>query len=178
MLLKLTRYPPKKSRLTMEVFAMNLSAPFLAQFFKDQMDATAPYWDILFGNEAEALTYAESHSLNTQSIPEIAKHLALLPKANVRRNRTVIITQGPDATIVAIALGDGKGVEVKEFPTARIPDAEIVDSNGAGDAFAGGYMGELILGGGLEKCVAVGQWLAGLCLRSNGPTYRPLTTPT
>lgn len=150
---------------------MNLSAPFLAQFFKEQMDATSPYWDYIFGNEAEALAYAESHSLNTTAISEIAQHLALLPKANVHRYRTVIITQGPDPTIVAIAQGDGKECVVKEFLTAKIPDNEIVDSNGAGDAFAGGYLGELILGGELEKCVKVGQWLAGLCLRSNGPTY-------
>ena len=150
---------------------MNLSAPFLAQFFKDQMDATSPYWDLLFGNESEALAYAQSHSLSTTSISEIAKYLALLPKANTHRNRTVIITQGPDATIVAIAQGNGQAI-VKEFPTAQIPAEEIVDSNGAGDAFAGGYVGELILGGGLERCIQVGQWLAGLCLRRNGPTYR------
>jgi adenosine kinase len=162
----------------LKVFALNLSAPFLAQFFKDQMDATAPYWDYLFGSDAEALAYAESHSLNTQSIPEIAKHLALLPKANALRNRVVIITQGPDPIIVATAQGDGKSCTVKEFSTPHIPDGEIVDSNGAGDAFAGGYLAELILGGNLEKCIKVGQWLSGLCLRSNGARYQfPYSAP-
>lgn len=46
-----------------KVFIMNLSAPFLAQFFKEQMDSVAPYWDYLIGNESEALAYAESHDL-------------------------------------------------------------------------------------------------------------------
>ena len=40
---------------------MNLSAPFLCQFFKDQMDQVIPYVDYLIGNESEALAYAESH---------------------------------------------------------------------------------------------------------------------
>src|SRR5271167_3194396 len=129
------------------------------------MDSTSPYWDYLFGNESEAIAYSESHDLKTTSIPEIAKHLALLPKVNSSRPRVVVITQGAEATIVAIAQ-DGK-VDVSEYATAKIPNEEIVDSNGAGDAFAGGFMGELILGGNVEKCVQVGQWLAGLCLRSN-----------
>jgi adenosine kinase len=150
------------------VFAINLSAPFLCQFFKEPMDSTSPYWDYLFGNESEALAYSESHELKTTSIPEIAKALALLPKVNSSRPRVVVITQGEDPTIVAIAQQDGS-VKVAEYPTAKIPDEEIVDSNGAGDAFAGGFMGQLILGGDIEKCVKTGQWLAGLCLRSNGP---------
>ena len=46
-----------------KVFSMNLSAPFLAQFFKDQMDSIQEYWDILIGNSDEALAWAESHGL-------------------------------------------------------------------------------------------------------------------
>lgn len=140
------------------------------------MDSTSPYWDYLFGNESEALAYSESHDLKMTSIPEIAKHIALLPKVNSARPRVVVITQGPDSTIVAVAK-EGKA-EVSEYPTAKIPDEEIVDSNGAGDAFAGGFLGQLILGGDIEKCVKSGQWLAGLCLRSNGPAYQPLKNVT
>lgn len=151
---------------------MNLSAPFLCEFFKEPMDQTSLYWDYIFGNESEALAYAKSHELKTTSVLEIAKHLALLPKANSLRPRVVVITQGADATIVAVGK-DGKS-EVNEYPTPKIPDEEIVDSNGAGDAFAGAFMGELILGRDIETCVHAGQWLAGLCLRSNGPAYSPL----
>jgi adenosine kinase len=136
------------------------------------MDSTSAYWDYLFGNESEALAYAESHGLESTSIVDIARAIALLPKTNGARHRVVVITQGADPTIVASSIGDGK-VEVKEFATAKIADDEIVDSNGAGDAFAGGFMGKLVLGGDLEQCVKAGQWLAGLCLRSNGPAYVP-----
>ena len=33
-------------------FMMNLSAPFLSQFFKEQQMRALPYVDILFGNES------------------------------------------------------------------------------------------------------------------------------
>ena len=35
-----------------KTFIMNLSAPFLCQFFKDPMIQVLPYVDILFGNES------------------------------------------------------------------------------------------------------------------------------
>jgi len=92
-----------------------------------------------------------------------------LPKANSARPCVVVLTQGPDAVIVNIAR-DGK-VETTEYPVEKIPDGQIVDSNGAGDAFAGAFMAELILGGDVARCVKAGEWLAGLCLRSNGPAY-------
>jgi adenosine kinase len=36
-------------------FMMNLSAPFLSQFFKEPMMEAMPYVDILFGNETVSL---------------------------------------------------------------------------------------------------------------------------
>jgi adenosine kinase len=38
-----------------------LSAPFIAEFFKSQVDQILPYVDILFGNESEAEAFAKSH---------------------------------------------------------------------------------------------------------------------
>lgn len=40
---------------------MNLSAPFIPQFFKSQVDEILPFVDILIGNESEAEAYAASH---------------------------------------------------------------------------------------------------------------------
>ena len=41
----------KHSLAEKKTFMMNLSAPFLSQFFKDPLMAAMPYVDILFGNE-------------------------------------------------------------------------------------------------------------------------------
>lgn len=55
---------------------MNLSAPFIPQFFKAQVDEILPFVDILIGNESEAEAYAESHEYGVRpltSSPQRAK---------------------------------------------------------------------------------------------------------
>jgi adenosine kinase len=42
---------------------MNLSAPFIPQFFKTQLNEILEYVDVLIGNESEAISFAESHNL-------------------------------------------------------------------------------------------------------------------
>merc|ERR1719460_3211469 len=112
-----------------KTYCLNLSAPFLCQFFKDQMSSVLPFTDVVFGNETEAAAYAESFELNTSDIGEIAMKIAQLPKENGSRSRLVVITQGSDPVI---AVEHGK---LHSFPVAPIPKEEIVDTNGAGDAF-------------------------------------------
>jgi adenosine kinase len=148
-----------------KAFAFSLSAPFIPQFFKDPLDATAPYWDYVIGNETEALSYAESHGLETKDIKEIAKHLAALPKVNTKRQRVAIITQGTDPTIIA-----ENGREVREVEVHPIDKSLINDTTGAGDAFAGGFVAGLVEGVSLEQCVDQGQWLAKLSIQELGPS--------
>jgi adenosine kinase len=149
-----------------KTFVVSLSAPFICQFFKDPLDASAPYWDVVIGNEGEAAAYAESHGLNTTDIPTIAKALANLPKENGARPRIAIITQGTLPTVVAV-----QGEEqVKEYPVHAIDPKLINDTNGAGDAFAGGFVAGLVQGKDVDTCVDMGQWLAKLSIQELGPS--------
>ncbi|MCP6711311.1 PfkB family carbohydrate kinase, partial [Klebsiella pneumoniae] len=45
--LKVAQYVSENNR----IFALNLSAPFISQFFKESLMKVMPYVDILFGNE-------------------------------------------------------------------------------------------------------------------------------
>lgn len=147
-------------------FILSLSAPFICQFFKEPLDASAPYWDYVIGNEGEAAAYAESHGLNITDVKKIAKALANLPKENTQRKRVAIITQGTEPTIVAVQGED----EVKEFPVHSIDPAKINDTNGAGDAFAGGFAAGVVEGKSLEESIHMGQWLAKLSIQELGPS--------
>ncbi|KAK5990258.1 Adenosine kinase [Cladobotryum mycophilum] len=148
-------------------FVLSLSAPFIPQFFKDPVDKSAPYWDYIIGNETEAAAYAESHGLSSKEPKDVARHLANLPKENTKRKRIAIITQGTDPTLVAIQGED----EIKEFPVHAIDKSQITDTNGAGDAFAGGLLAGLVEGKSLETCIDMGQWLAKLSIQELGPSY-------
>lgn len=106
---------------------LSLSAPFVPQFFKDQVDTVMPYTDYIFCNETEARSYSASHSWGTEDVVEIAKKMAQLPKNNTARPRIVIVTQGTLSTVAAIG-----GAEVKEFAVREISKDAITDTNGAG----------------------------------------------
>lgn len=148
-----------------KTFVVSLSAPFICQFFKEPLDKSAPYWDVVIGNEGEALAYAESHGLETKDIAEIAQHLADLPKINSKKERIAIITQGTLPTIVAT---QGKGT--KAYPVHAIDEKAICDTNGAGDAFAGGFVAGLVQGKPIEESINMGQWLARLGIQELGPS--------
>ena len=108
-----------------------LSAGFIPQFFKDQVSEILPYCDYVFANENETKTWAESQGHTTQSMAEMAKLLAQMPKKNAQRPRVVIVTQGTDSTIIASSTG-GAEAEIQEVPVLAIEDSKIVDTNGAG----------------------------------------------
>ncbi|PBP17730.1 adenosine kinase [Diplocarpon rosae] len=149
-----------------KAFVFSLSAPFISQFFKDPLDATAPYWDYVIGNETEALAYAESHGLGTKDIKDIAKALAALPKKNEKRERVAIITQGTEPTVVSVG-----GKDVQEFPVHAIDSKLINDTTGAGDAFAAGFTAGLVAGESLAQSIDQGQWLAKLSIQELGPSF-------
>ena len=59
-----------------KLFCMNISAPFLCQFFKEPMLKALEYVDIIFGNETETLSFAENNGLKTEDVTAAAKLLS------------------------------------------------------------------------------------------------------
>ena len=111
-----------------KVFMLSLSAPFIPQFFKEPLDATAPYWDYVVGNETEIAAYAEGHGLKGKSVREVARDMAELPKENKQRKRVVVVTQGTEETVVAVQGEEG----VRAYKVTEVGKEEICDTNGAG----------------------------------------------
>ncbi|CAK9011034.1 unnamed protein product [Durusdinium trenchii] len=127
-------------------YCLNLSAPFIVQVppFRAVLEKTLPCCDYLFGNETEAQAYAEAVGWDTQDVEFIATRLSLVPMAGNKPYRKVVITQGADPTVVAI-----RG-EVKKYPVIALPKEKLVDTNGAGDAFVGGFLAALAKGKDME----------------------------
>lgn len=121
-----------------------------------------PYCDIIIGNEAEAEAWASANGLpDPKNLPAVAKALAILPKTNASRPRAVIFTQGSQSTILVTS---AEPDAPKIFAVNPLKDEDIVDTNGAGDAFAGGFLGALVAGKSLEESVETGHILGGMCV--------------
>ncbi|MBZ3877512.1 Adenosine kinase [Sciurus carolinensis] len=159
--LKVARHASENNR----IFTLNLSAPFISQFYKESLMKVMPYVDILFGNETEAATFAREQGFETKDIKEIARKTQALPKANSKRQRIVIFTQGKDDTIMATEN------EVTAFAVLDQDQKEIIDTIGAGDAFVGGFLSQLVSDKPLTECIRAGHYAANVIIRRTGCTF-------
>nr|CAD7261501.1 unnamed protein product [Timema shepardi] len=147
------------------LFMMNLSAPFISQFFNEPLMRAMPYVDILFGNDSEAEAFAKQLNFETTDLSEIALKITQLPKLNTKRKRIVIITNGSKPVLLA------KDGIVNEFPVKQLLETQVVDTNGAGDAFVGGFLAQLVQGKSLETCIRCGIWTATHVVQRSGCTF-------
>lgn len=159
---------------TNKQFLLGLSAGFIPEFFKDQLAQIMPYTDFVFGNENEAETWARVNGLaKDTSIADIAKAISNIEKANKQRARTVIITQGTNPTLVAVAGQEN----IQSYPVLPVDPKLICDTTGAGDAFAAGFLAGVVAGDDIGTCVKKAQWLAKLSIQELGPSF-PLPKKT
>ncbi|KAK3737355.1 hypothetical protein RRG08_036759 [Elysia crispata] len=159
-MLRIAKHAAEKNK----VVCMNMSAPFLCTFFKEPMLQMLPYADYWFGNESEADEFAKVNEFGTTDRKEIAKKMGTWDKVNKSRPRIVVITQGSDPVLV---YADG---QVKEYPVITIKSDAIVDSNGAGDSFVGGFLSQLVQGKSLSECIRCGHHTANIVLQRTGCT--------
>jgi len=100
--------------------ALSLSDPFVAQLFADNLRAViGDGIDLIFCNKDEALAFTHTENLDDacESLKDYAK--------------TFAITQGAQGAIIF----DGKSISCAEGVVA-----DAVDTNGAGDMFAGAFL--------------------------------------
>lgn len=157
----------KHAKETGKPLSFNLSAPFIPQFFKSQVDQLLPYAELVIGNESEAEAFAQASNLDTRDLGAIAQAIANAPSV-INKPRTVLITNGSKATVRAVQ----NGSETFTHDTPKINPADIIDTNGAGDAFAGGVVAGLLLGKPIEQAIDIGHRLGGMCIGQVGPVLK------
>ncbi|KAI8811578.1 Ribokinase-like protein [Cladochytrium replicatum] len=157
-------YVAKNASETGKTFCLNLSAPFIAQFFTKALLDVVAYTDFLFGNEAEAEAFATAQNYGTTDVKEIALRASQIPHLG-GRSRVVVFTQGAEPVIIA------KDGVVTEYSIIPIAVSSIVDTNAAGDAFCGGFLSQLVQGKPIVECVAAGNYVANVVIQRVGPTY-------
>ncbi|KAK8713987.1 hypothetical protein V6N13_149189 [Hibiscus sabdariffa] len=80
-----------------KVFSMNLSAPFICEFFKVVQVKALLYVDFVFGNETEARTFSNVRGWETDDVAETALKISQWPKASRTHKRITVISQDIDA---------------------------------------------------------------------------------
>lgn len=153
-------------------FFLSLSATYVVtEHFQKIMDLM-PYTDAIFGNRSEALTFAKLLTGDQSSDIELtARVIASIPInrksgglwPNVKR--CVFITQGSDPLIVAkYTASDEVIVRSYSVPTIQVKG----DTIGAGDAFVGAVVAQLVCGLDIDEAVGLGIEIAGKVCQNRG----------
>ena len=149
---------------------LNLSAPFVIQFYLDPLKEAIKHSEYIFCNEDEGSAFATAVGLEASDRVGAAKAIATFEKANTARPRKVIITQGAEPTIVVTGL-PGEEPTVELIPVAPIDASTIIDTNGAGDSFCGAFFASLAAGDDLRTAVNKGNALAGIVITKSGCVF-------
>ncbi|KAJ1465902.1 carbohydrate kinase PfkB [Baffinella frigidus] len=143
---------------------MNAAAPFLFMVppFLEAFKQVWPLLDIVFGNESEAAEMGKAFGFAETSVKEIAVKVQAMPKKG-KRPRMVVFTQGSTSTVVVDENGP------VEYAVTKCE--KLVDTNGAGDAFCGGFLAAKMQGKSTEDCVKCGHYCAGVVIQRSSCQY-------
>jgi sugar/nucleoside kinase (ribokinase family) len=134
--------------------SLTLSDSFCVERHRDDFLAlVADEVDLLFGNEAELLALFQTESLDA-AVAEARRHSPLVA-VTVGAKGSLVVT--PDEVVAAPA----------------VPVRKVIDTTGAGDLYAAGFLFGLTSGRGLAECAQLGSIAAAEVISHVGP--RPLT---
>ncbi len=117
--------------------AMTLSDVFCVEGHRaDFRDLLESHVDLMFGNENEVCALYQTQNLD-EAMAELAKHSAI-----------AVVTRSSKGAVV---LEGGRRHVVAAEPVAR-----VLDTTGAGDLFAGGFMAAMVAGRSMPDCARAG----------------------
>ncbi len=152
-------------------FMFNVSAQFLVDYFCGQDDGGHPLHRVpLLQRNRGAGRGQEDGLARRRPRPDRAAHGALPSKLPAHRPRTAVVTNGPHATVPSAP----RAASPSPCIPIKCPRESIVDTNGAGDSFVGGFISQLLRGAPVPKCVAAGHYCAWKCLHQIGCRFSGL----
>jgi len=151
-----------------KIFIFAVAATFPVEFYWDNMQKIISYADIIVANESEANAFLTKAGLDKSNLKASTKLIAQFANTLMhRQKRIVIVTQGPDPTYTYNSETD----LLEEWPVLPIRPEQIVDLNGAGDAFMGGFVAALAHNRPFAECMRTAMAVAHQILQVPGTQY-------
>ena len=149
-----------------KIVLLTLSAMFIVQFHSEKIIEIANKSDIIVGNIKEAEILSGLKNGEPRNIFEnIFRKLE-------PRDRLLVATGGDQG--VYCAKYDYKRNQLDfifQYFANKISNDEIVDLNGAGDSFLGGFLSEYLKGSSINECCRIGIEASSVILRNVGCTF-------
>lgn len=146
---------------------LTLSAVFMVQVHKDKIMEIAQHSNMIVCNMDEIEAFIGEKGQFKKDIFEKA-HKMLSPA-----ERLLVVTDGSNGVYVS-AYDYKKGrleFILQSFPTL-MKNEDIVDLNGAGDAFLGGFLSQFMKGSSIKSCCRAGNDASYVILQNIGCTFQ------
>lgn len=154
-------------------FALNLSAPFVCAIYTDKLISLLPHVSLLFGNIEEARILAASvlpevpQSCTDHEIVAKLFEFIMVKRETAAAPLRMIITRGHSSVLVASTAHS----ELGEYEVPLLPQEQIIDTNGAGDAFVGGFLGGYMSGLPEKECIEMANSTAAMIIKTSGVEF-------
>ena len=152
------------------IYGFNLPSTHFIKHFLDDIVKMISFADVVFANFDEASDFCSYYGIPTNmATSEMMKELAKLPKINKNKNRVFVVTAGKNPAWVCEYDFQKECVKYCDsFEIRDVPESLIVDTNGAGDSFAGGFLSQYMRGRSIEECMRAGHWAASMIIQQIG----------
>lgn len=155
-----------------KIFGFNLPSYYFIETYLEDIKTLLEYADIIFVNAEESIFFAKMMGLELNDFGLISEFIAKYPKKNPLKRRTVVITCGPNPAYCCEYDHITNEVCFKEtFEPEFVEEDAIIDTNAAGDAFAGGFLSMYMPGKPLDQCMKAGHYAAALVIQRRGCQY-------
>ena len=153
------------------IYGFNFPSSYFLENFTQDISKLCEYADIIFSNASEALNFCEILNFKTSgTVEDLAEQICKrINKKNKNKKRIVVVTCGPlPAACCEYDFKTQKITFCGIFPVKNVSPENIIDTNGAGDSFAGGFLSQLMKGKSLDKCMKAGHWAASVIIQKRG----------
>lgn len=153
-----------------KIFGFNFPSAFFLLKYQEEILEAISYGDIIFANKEEAKFFVNNILMkeydHDSDLPII---ISQLPKKNVDKKRIAVVTCGPEPAHIAVFNHKTNIIEFTgSYEILFVSKSEIIDTNGAGDSFAGGFLATYFKGGDYESCMKSGHWAAQRIIKVRG----------
>jgi adenosine kinase len=146
---------------------LTLSAMFIVQYHGEKVLEIANKADMIVGNMGEVEIFSGLKGAKPKDIFETVFR-KLMPK----ENRILVVTAGAQGSYCSrFDYKNNKLDFIFQYFANKISNEDIVDLNGAGDSFFGGFLSEYVKGSPLYDCCRIGTEAASVILRNVGCTF-------
>ena len=154
-----------------KMLIINLSAEFICLQYTKLLTELASKASFIFGNNKELRAFATASGFHSDLHDdfEIMRWFLDNPLEEADRLRAVVITRAERSVII------GTKSEVREVPVPDLQPQLVRDTNGAGDAFVGGFIAALISEDSVAQCVLAAISVAQTVLKTSGCCFNNLS---